>query len=469
MSYASSLYEGFAERPIRLYVPEAEDSDAREEPSEGGIKEEVVKGEEIHDPVRWYLRQLDDYPMFEEGEEDAVTAELEKRRDAYHDAVFASPDAQRELFLLLHDAARGRNGMGRVVEVNVREQEDMERIRSMLMANLPELGKIVWEIRSASYASEASGVPAEGDLPVLYERARELLSSSELRHKVIKEIHDGLRLKERPSPAESGDRLRQRLSDADAKLRSYEETRKVLTEANLRLAVSIAKKYRKRGVSFSELINEGNGGLMHAVDKFKRSEGVKFVTYATWWVRQRVSDAVADQGRTIRMSEEAMTQLTQIRKARNVLWHELYRNPTAEEIAGKTGLDVSVVKNLLFLNRGPRSLDKPLAQKSGSKELPIVDLLASPEDGRALIESAIERSEVRTRVQRLLDEDLNERLRNVMQMRYGIGSADGVEMTQEQIALAVGVKRSRAGELIAEGKKKLRERADELGLEDALL
>ena len=146
----------------------------------------------------------------------------------------------------------------------------------------------------------------------------------------------------------------------------YQRAKRGLSEGNLRLVVSIAKKYRNRGLSFLDLIQEGNAGLMRAVDKFEYRRGFKFCTYATWWIRQAITRAVADQSRTIRIPVHMVETMSRVRNVARQLLQEYGREPTIEEIAARAGTPVDETRRVTAMSRYPISLDRPVGNSEDS-------------------------------------------------------------------------------------------------------
>ena len=239
--------------------------------------------------------------------------------------------------------------------------------------------------------------------------------------------------------------LHQVLRTLDAENRAAKEE---MAQANLRLVVAIAKKYVGRGLPLPDLIQEGNLGLLRAVDKFEYRRGYKFSTYATWWIRQAVSRALADQGRTIRIPVHAVETLHKIVRARRQLEAELGREPTDEEVGEHLDLEVEKVRHLLQVRRSPASLDAPLQDDSASTLRDFV-----PDEDGVDPEGACVAGALNRETERLLA-TLTPREERVLRMRFGIGV--GETSTLEQIGREFGVTRERIRQVEAKALRKLR-------------
>jgi RNA polymerase primary sigma factor len=229
----------------------------------------------------------------------------------------------------------------------------------------------------------------------------------------------------------------------------YHRVRSELAEANLRLVVSIAKKYRNRGLPFADLIQEGNRGLLRAVDKYEYKLEFKFGTYATWWIRQGITRALADHARTIRVPCHQVGTLAAVERVRGELSIQQGREPTVEEIAAVLGVTPEETQSLRTVARHPVSLHEPLG---GDGERALEDFLDDPDATNP--GKAVDQHLLRERIAEVL-RSLTPREREVIELRFGL--RDGQPKTLEEVARAYGITRERIRQIEARGLLKLRQ------------
>jgi RNA polymerase primary sigma factor len=290
------------------------------------------------------------------------------------------------------------------------------------------------------------------------ERLRNSKAAREERANLQRELHDLVCL-----TLESPESLARRLELVAARYAEYEQAMRDLSGGNLRLVVSIAKKYRNRGLSFLDLIQEGNTGLMRAVDKYEYRRGYKFSTYATWWIRQAITRAIADQARTIRIPVHMIETMSKLRKVSKNLLQDKSREPTLEETAEAARVSLDETKRVMRISRHPISLDRPVGESEDSYfgEFIEDDATDSP------VDSATQEM-LKDKIDQVL-KTLTYREREIIKLRYGLG--DGYTYTLEEVGRIFKVTRERVRQIEAKAVRKLQHpvRAKQLkGFLDAL-
>ena len=243
------------------------------------------------------------------------------------------------------------------------------------------------------------------------------------------------------------DALKRRIRRIDERYLEYEQAKRELSSGNLRLVVSIAKKYRNRGLTFLDLIQEGNTGLMKAVEKYEYRRGYKFSTYATWWIRQAITRSIADQARTIRIPVHMIETMTRLRNVMKKLTQKKGREPTIEEIAQATDISPEETKRVLKISKHPISLDRPIGESDDSYFGDFIE----DESAESPVNAATHEM-LKDKIDRVLS-TLSYREREIIKLRYGIG--DGYTYTLEEVGKIFKVTRERVRQIEAKAVRKL--------------
>ncbi|MCO6454635.1 MAG: RNA polymerase sigma factor RpoD [Pirellulaceae bacterium] len=438
------------------------------------------------DPIRMYLSQMAEIPLLSREEEISLAKKIEITRKRFRRTVLSCDYALRATVQTLTRVYRGELPFDRTIKVSLTERLTKEQILARMPHNLRTIERLLEQNRHDFELLIRRSTPADvrrRARAALLRRRRKCLQLVEelsLRTRrvqpLVKELRDfadrmvRIRLRldqlgDDPREADQRSQLRRELrrlmlltQESPRSLRSrcevarrqfelYEQAKRQLSSGNLRLVVSIAKKYRNRGLSFLDLIQEGNTGLMRAVDKYEYRRGFKFSTYATWWIRQAITRAIADQARTIRIPVHMIDILSKLRNIQKRLLQDLRREPTTEEVANRAGMTVDEVRRVMDMGRHPVSLDRPVGDGEDSSFGEFI------EDGSS--ESPVKSASngiLREKIESLL-KTLTYREREIIRLRYGLG--DGYTYTLEEVGRIFKVTRERVRQIEAKAVRKL--------------
>jgi RNA polymerase primary sigma factor len=440
------------------------------------------------DPVRMYLTQMGEIPLLTRQQEIALAKEIEITRARFRRKLLECDYVIQHAVKVLKRVYLGELPFDRTVQVSVTDRLEKEQILGRFPHNLKtveillqrnkrdyrlatkkslrmserrdawrRLGRrrlravrLVEELGLRTQRIESSIKTLEDfsrrvdELQAKIEASRKARSPAADRQTLLAEFRSILQ-----ATQETPTSLRRRVQYLKAVYTQYQRAKRGLSEGNLRLVVSIAKKYRNRGLSFLDLIQEGNAGLMRAVDKFEYRRGFKFCTYATWWIRQAITRAVADQSRTIRIPVHMVETMSKVRNVSRQLLQELGREPTIEETAKAAGTAVDEARRVMAMSRYPISLDRPVGNSEDSH---FGDLL--PDAGVESPAIGAAQEMLRGRINKVL-KTLSYREREIIKLRYGLG--DGYSYTLEEVGHIFKVTRERIRQIEAKAVRKLQQ------------
>src|SRR4029078_7321202 len=438
----------------------------------------------IDDPVRMYLTQMGEIPLLTRDQEINLAKKIEITRKRFRRKVLECHFALALVVDVLKKVNEGDLPFDRTVKVSVTENLEKDQILGRMPHNLKTLEhlmecnvrdfrtfvrerdtdarlSIVGNLKRRRFKAvnlvEELSIRTQKVQPLMKRlqqtaiRMEELLfqlrelragrTGKEDRVNLVKELKDLMRI-----TLETPKSLKRRAELMNIRFKEYEQAKRELSGGNLRLVVSIAKKYRNRGLSFLAVIKEGNTGLMRAVDKYEYRRGYKFSTYATWWIRQAITRAIADQARTIRIPVHMIETMSKLRNVSKKLLQEMGREPTIEETARAAGISVEETRRVLKISRHPISLDRPVGESEDSYFGEFIE-----DDGAESPVSAATQEMLKDKIDHVL-KTLTYRERESIKLRYGVG--DGYTYAREEVGRIFKVTRERVRQIEAKAVRK---------------
>jgi RNA polymerase primary sigma factor len=493
---AAGASAGDAE-PAEAEVHVDVDDGTREEEIPEAIIPRAGLPEKIDDPVRMYLTQMGEIPLLTRDQEIYLAKTIEITRKRFRKKAMGSGLCLRLALKTLEEVERGELAFDRTLKVNPNPKPDddpkiVETLGKNFLAkrlpfNLLTIRRLLSQLREeyrplidprltkAERSERLEVVQAvRRKLVILVEechlqvkKVRPYIDAMEEHYKEMRAIERKIaalkgnkkaavqvrelseRLKEMElETLEPAPRLKRRVDQVRLHFAEYEEAKRKLSSGNLRLVVSIAKKYRNRGLSFLDLIQEGNTGLMKAVEKYEYRRGYKFSTYATWWIRQAITRSIADQARTIRIPVHMIETMSKLRNVTKKLVQQKGREPSVEEVAEATGISVDEAKRVMKISKHPISLDRPIGESDDSYFGDFIE----DESAESPIQAAGHEM-LKERIDDVLS-TLTFREREIVKLRYGIG--DGYTYTLEEVGRIFRVTRERVRQIEAKAVRKLR-------------
>ncbi|HUW32848.1 MAG TPA: RNA polymerase sigma factor RpoD [Planctomycetota bacterium] len=441
--------------------------------------------ENVDDPVRMYLTQMGEIPLLSREEEILLAKKIEMTRKSFRTLVLESDLSIETAIGILEDVSRGDAPFERTLNALGTDENTKEDLHKKLPENLKTLKMMLDRNREDYQRTMESNSESETRriakrLAQRRARAVALLEELSLAGKRIQPMIDRLnehyarmlffvkkteelrqksegngqlrhmeaQLRELTQLAGEGlENLGRRTEDIRVKHEQYEVAKRMLSSGNLRLVVSIAKKYRNRGLGFLDLIQEGNTGLMKAVEKYEYKRGYKFSTYATWWIRQAITRSIADLARTIRIPVHMIETMSKLRNVSKKLIQEHGREPSIEELAREAQISVDETRRVMKISKHPISLDRPIGESEDSYFGDFIE----DETAENPVSSATHHM-LRDKINTVLN-SLTDRERDIIKLRYGIG--EGFTYTLEEVGQKFKVTRERVRQIEAKAVRKL--------------
>ena len=445
------------------------------------------KKDRIDDPVRMYLTQMGEIPLLTRAEEIALAKKIEVTRKRYRSKVLESDVSTRTALKILDEVGEGKLPFDRTLRLSSACETTRDDILRLMPVNVGTVRRLLRQNREDYRTATRDGVDPDHhaylmarirsrrrkcvalieEMSINIDKIQPMMATLKQTHRRMEYCyHEAQRLRAQGGDSaerarvfeeelaqledeclETREQLGRRIETIDQRFMAYEQAKRKLSGGNLRLVVSIAKKYRNRGLSFLDLIQEGNTGLMKAVEKYEYRRGYKFSTYATWWIRQAITRSIADQARTIRIPVHMMETMSKLRNVSKRLVQDYGREPTVDEIAAEADISIEEARRVLKISKHPISLDRPIGESEDSYFGDFIEDETAENPVTAATHEML-----KEKIRQVLD-TLTYREREIIKLRYGIG--DGYTYTLEEVGRRFRVTRERVRQIEAKAIRKL--------------